>query len=181
MGFTDVDETTWSPTVCLRLPRFLSPPGHRSCGQDVWQSMGSCREGVTSSGVPRGRKLCYMFPQKCSLLSLGYILYLAPKPICLCPKCLTQFKEKTAPQMSTYDPAPSLRPKPVTFPPMHFPQTLPSPTPATFLPSAASYWHLDRGFYFPVKSSLNMDAHFLKNYWGCNSPCVFQNTISGVY
>lgn len=163
---------------------FFLPHGHRSWGQDVWQPTGSCRQGAMSSGVPRGRKPCYMFPQKCSLPSLGYILGLAPKPICLCPKCLTQFKEKTAPQMSTYEPSPSLRPKPGTSPPMPFPQTLPSPTPATFLPPPPPllhHWHFDTGSCFPVKSSLNMDAHFSKNNCICNSPCVFQDTISGAY
>lgn len=138
VGFAEVDEAIWSPTLCPL--HFL--PLLRS--QALWPgfvaALGELQTACHVLWTPQ-RAVC---SGRSVLHSLGkYIFPFAPKPICLRPKCLTQLSEKMPLQGLLV--APSLvsapRQQPSTFPvsrSMPLLQTFPFPLPATFLPPRAS-------------------------------------------
>lgn len=106
-----------SNLLCACFISFLSCP-HRHCGPDMWLSLGTCRQGAMSSGIPRGLKTCCMFLQKCSWLSLLNILSLDPKAHLLAPQRLTELNMETCSSLPAYGPVPLSDPRqrPVTSP-----------------------------------------------------------------
>ena len=100
MSFTVVDEATQSPTLCplhflpLRHPHTLWP------GREA--GLGELQAGCHVLWSPQTAACS----RRSVLHSLGkYILPLAPRLVCLRPKCLTQLSEKIA-QMSVCGPSP---------------------------------------------------------------------------
>ena len=89
MSFTEVDEAIQSPALCPL--HFLLPQRPQALWPGCAAGLGELQAGCHVLWSPQTAACSH----SSALHSLGkYILPLAPRLVCLCPKCLTQLSEK---------------------------------------------------------------------------------------